>query len=82
MAYTYFSISKSIALWSSLVAQQIKDLVLLLLWRGFDPWPGNFHMSWARPKQQQQKSLFKVCIHKDTLVWLLGMMLSCCFARI
>ena len=35
---------------SSLVAQWVKDLAwsLLwfesLLWRGFDPWPGNFHM--------------------------------------
>ena len=35
---------------SSLVVQQVKDLVLssllwlwLLLWHGFDPWPGNFH---------------------------------------
>lgn len=22
------------------MAQQVKDLVLSLLWRGFDPWPG------------------------------------------
>ena len=22
-----------------------------LLWRGFDPWPGNFHMLQAWPKQ-------------------------------
>ena len=35
---------------SSLVAQEVKDPVLLLqrlgslLWHGFDPWPGNFHM--------------------------------------
>ena len=34
---------------SSPVLQQVKDLVLslqqlrLLLWRGFDPWPGKFH---------------------------------------
>ena len=27
--------------WSSLVVQQVKDLVLLLLWCGFDPWPGD-----------------------------------------
>ena len=24
------------------MAQWIKDLVLSLLWFGFDPWPGNF----------------------------------------
>ena len=41
------------------VAQRVKDLALslqwlgLLLWRGFDPWPGNFHML-----RRQQK---KVC---------------------
>ena len=29
---------------SSLVAQQVKDLVLSLLWCGFIPWPGNFCM--------------------------------------
>ena len=46
-------------LWSSLVAQQIKDLVLslqwlrLLLWRGFDPWPGKFHMLQAQPKKKK-----------------------------
>lgn len=22
----------------------VKDLALSLLWFGFDPWPGNFHM--------------------------------------
>ena len=26
------------------MAQWVKDLVLSLLWLGFDPWPGNFHM--------------------------------------
>ena len=38
-----------------LVAQQVEDLVLLLLWlrsllwHGFNPWPGNFHMLQALP---------------------------------
>ena len=27
---------------SCLVAQQVKDPALLLLWQGFNPWPGNF----------------------------------------
>ena len=41
---------------SSLVAQRVKDLVLLLLWlrsllwHGFDLWPSNFHMLLAQPK--------------------------------
>ena len=44
-------------MWSSLVAQRVKDLALslmwlwLLLWCGFDPWPGNFHVLWAWPKK-------------------------------
>ena len=36
---------------SSLVAQQIKDLVLSVLWLRFEPWPWNFHMTWALPKK-------------------------------
>ena len=43
---------------SSLVAQGIKDLVLslrwlgLLLWHGFDPWPGNICMWWVWPEKK------------------------------
>ena len=29
---------------TSPVAHQVKDPALSLLWCGFDPWPGNFHM--------------------------------------
>ena len=29
----------------------IKDLGLSLLWCGFHPWPGNFHLPWAQPKK-------------------------------
>ena len=25
----------------------VKDLALSLLWRGFDPWPGNLCMLWT-----------------------------------
>ena len=28
----------------------VKDPVLLLLWQGFSPWPGDFHMPQAQPK--------------------------------
>ena len=46
--------------WSSLVAQQVKDLVLslqwlgLLLWHGFDPWPENFYILWAQQKKKER----------------------------
>lgn len=36
--------------WSSLLAQRVKNLVLSPLWLRFDPWVGNFCMSWVRPK--------------------------------
>ena len=41
------------------MAQQVKDQALLLLWLGsllwygFNPWPGNFHMPWAQPKKKK-----------------------------
>ena len=41
----------------SLVAPQVKDLVLSLqqleslLCHGFDPWPRNLHMLWKQPKR-------------------------------
>ena len=44
-------------LWASLMAQWVKDPEPSLLWlrpplwHRFDPWPGNFHMPWARPKE-------------------------------
>ena len=43
------------------MAQQVKDLALslqqprLLVWRGFNPWPGNFYMPQAKPKTKQKK---------------------------
>ena len=39
-----------------LVAQWIRDLALSLQWlrslpwHGFDPWPGNFHITWVQKK--------------------------------
>ena len=47
-----------------LVAQQVKDSVLslqwlrLLLWHGFDPWPGNFHVPWVWPKKKKIKIFY------------------------
>ena len=38
---------------SCLVTWQVKDPALSLLWHGFDPRPGDFHMLWAwRPKKE------------------------------
>ena len=51
---------------SSLVAQRIKDLVLsllclwLLLWCGFDPWLGNFHMPGAQTKKTKQNIVVEI----------------------
>ena len=54
---------KKIGSRSSLVAQHVKDLVVLLLWlrlllwRGFDPWPENFHMTWVQEKEKKKQTL-------------------------
>ena len=46
------------------VAQQVKDpmvsLLLLrsLLWHEFSPWPGNFHVLLAQPKEKNYFHLF------------------------
>ena len=53
------------------MVQWVKDLVLflqqlrsllwlrLLLWRRFDPWPGNFHMlqAWSKKKKKRSGTL-------------------------
>ena len=42
------------------MAQQVEDLELpllwlcLLLWCGFHPWPGNFHVKWVWPKKKKK----------------------------
>ena len=49
--------------------QQVKDLAFSqqqfgsLLWHGFDPWSGNFHMPWVQAKKKK-KGKIKV-MHKD-----------------
>ena len=54
---------------SSLVAQQLKDLVLSLqqlrslLWHSFNTWPGNFHMPQEQPKTQAKQT------NKNPLLW-------------
>ena len=49
------------------MVQWVEDLVLSLhwlrsiLWHGFDPWPGNFHMPWVQPPKKTNKNLKKSC---------------------
>ena len=44
------------------MTQQVKDLVLpllwlkSLLWYEFDPWPRNFHMLWTAKKTKNKKN--------------------------
>ena len=33
----------------------VKDLALLLLWLGFSPWLGNFHLPWAWPEKEKRE---------------------------
>ena len=37
------------------MAQRVKDLVLPLLWHGFDPWPGNVCVPWYDKKKKKKK---------------------------
>ena len=46
----FYSLLKCL-LKSSLVAQQVKDPAVSLLWNGFSPWPWNFCMLWVQPKK-------------------------------
>ena len=46
------------------MVQQVKDLVLslqqlgLLLWRGFDPWPRNFHILQEGERKKKKKRMW------------------------
>ena len=42
------------------MAQQIKDLVLSLLWHGFDPWPRNSYMPQAWQKKIKKYSFLNL----------------------
>lgn len=45
------------------MAQCVKDLVVLLLWRGFSPWPWNVHMLWEQPKKKKKNQ----CEKRDSI---------------
>ena len=38
------------------MAQQVKDVVVLLLWRAFNLWPENFHMLQGQPKKKKDEN--------------------------
>ena len=42
------------AVLSLILAQWVKDLVLLHLQLRFDPWPRNLHMPWVQPKKKKE----------------------------
>ena len=48
------------------MAQGVKDPALLLLWlrsmlwRKFNPWPGNFYIPWSQPKKEKEKSMLSL----------------------
>ena len=49
---------------SSLVAQQVEDLVLLL-WHGFNPQPGNFQMLQVQRRKEGRKEGRKEEVKKE-----------------
>lgn len=46
---------------SPLVAQQVENSVLLLLWHEFDPWPRNLRMSQVWPGKKFCKPAKGIC---------------------
>ena len=40
----------------------VKNLVLSLLWRRFNPWPRNFHKPWVWPKDNHNQRSKTLCI--------------------
>lgn len=46
----------------------VQDLVVSLLWLGFDPYPGNFHMPWAWPKNPNMVHFTVLLRHTVTYV--------------
>lgn len=49
------------------MAYRIKDPVLSLLWNGFSPWPGNFHMLHVQPKKKKEEEKDRQLHHPRTV---------------
>ena len=61
----------------SLVAQQVKDLVLSLLWLPtavlqFDPWPGNLHMLWLQTQKSNKQKTLSYIQHYRVAFYIVG----------
>ena len=65
--------SKRNGVWGSLMAQQVVDPMLSLLWLWlllwFDPWPGNFHMPLVQPKKPKEQ-MNRNEQNREFLLWL------------
>ena len=60
----------------------VRDSALSPLWLGFNPWPGNFCMPWAWPKEKKRRKrklrvIIKLRIYVLIIALLLGKYLSC-----
>ena len=55
--YTLYLETQKLGSLNSLVAQQLKDPALSLLWHEFDPWPGNLSVPWVQPTKSKQTKL-------------------------
>ena len=51
----YFIVNQRTMGWEFPGGLMAKDLALLLWWHRFNPWPRNFYMPWAQPKQKIKK---------------------------
>ena len=62
MGFQVNSQAESGSMRSFLRAQQVKDPAWSQLWRGFDPWPGNFHMLCRQPKKKIKEEYIIIII--------------------
>lgn len=54
--FFYLTVNQNDQFWSSLGAQQVKDVALSLLWLWFDPWPRSFCMPRVQPKEKRENN--------------------------
>ena len=53
--YVHYQSRKRMTDRNSQVAQQVKNMVVLLVLLEYHSWPGKFHMPWAQPKKKKKK---------------------------
>ena len=57
--------------WSSLVVQQVKNAALSLLWRKFDPWPGELLCAMDTAKKERKK---KKIMDSESEAWVVDLL--------